>query len=61
MDALLQLISPRVPSLDGLQRYQHEFTWQGVSYPQEPVTYNWGPQVKLIKGEAQSFIINRIS
>ena len=58
MDALLQLIIPRIPSLDGLQRYQREFTWEGVSYPQEPVTYNWGPQVKLSKSEAQSFIIN---
>lgn len=58
MDALLQLIIPEIPNLPDLQRYQREFTWAGESYPQEPVTYRWGPKVELIESQIQSFIVD---
>jgi hypothetical protein len=58
MDALLQLIIPEIPTLPDLQRYQREFSWGGETYPQEPVTYRWGPKVELIESETQSFIVD---
>jgi hypothetical protein len=48
MDALLQILLPEIKQLPNLERYQRVFTWDGTEYPQEPVEYLWGPQVKLV-------------
>lgn len=56
MDVLFQILIPELKLIEGLEVHQEKFTWDGVDYPQEPVTYLWGEHIKLVKRDIQGHI-----
>jgi hypothetical protein len=56
MDVLFQILLPELSHVEGLERHQAVYSWDGVDYPQEPATYRWGLHVELAPDHLQPHI-----
>lgn len=55
IDALAQIIVPRINDLDGLAVTQPLYEWEGVEYPQGPKKLDW-KQISLTIDEPQEYV-----
>lgn len=56
MDDLLAILIPEIPVIPGLEKRQDIRSWGGQDYPQEPITYHWGPYVELRTSQLPSYL-----
>lgn len=56
MDDLLAILIPAIPNIPGLEKRQAVYSWGGQEYPQEPITFHWGPYVAFRTSQLQEYL-----
>src|ERR1044072_7479451 len=56
VDDLLAILIPAIPSIPGLEKRQAVYSWGGQDYPQEPITFHWGPYVAFRTSQLQEYL-----
>ena len=56
LDVLFSLLLPELKPVAGLELHQRVFTWGGVDYPQEPITYHWSQYVVLTLSQQPPYL-----